>query len=79
MAARFIGNMQYPSTQTIYKNEIFPPKIFPFIVTIAAPPQIKMKMVPFFRKKNINKIIYYIKVKKQQLLVNILDKLYIYF
>ena len=49
MAAKFIGNMQYPSTQTLCKNDTFPPNIFALIVTIIAPPQIKMNMTPFIR------------------------------
>ncbi len=46
IAAKLIGNTQYPRTHTLYKNDTLPPSIFAFRVTTAAPPQIITKIVP---------------------------------
>lgn len=60
-AASTIGNTQYPSTQTLWKNEllyisiilswyffvyVWPPRNLALSVNILAPPQIMIKIVP---------------------------------
>ena len=46
IAAKLIGNMQYPKTQTLYKKETFPPNILAFTVTTTAPPHININITP---------------------------------
>ena len=46
IAAKLIGNIQYPKTQTLYKNETLPPNIFAFTVTTTAPPHININITP---------------------------------
>lgn len=48
IAAKLIGNIQYPSTQTLYKTYTLPPKIYAFKVTIKAPNHIIIKITPNF-------------------------------
>lgn len=44
--AKAIGNTQYPSTQTLWKIETFPPKNLAFRVTTNPPTHIIKKIVP---------------------------------
>jgi hypothetical protein len=43
--AKLIGKMQYPSKETLYKIETFPPSNLQFKVITKEPPQIKEKIV----------------------------------
>jgi len=45
-AASTMGKMQYPSTHTHWKNEIFPPSNLVFIVTTKDPPHMIRKTMP---------------------------------
>ena len=45
-AERFMGNTQYPRTQTDWKNETLPPRNFAFRVTTKPPIQIIKNIVP---------------------------------
>ncbi len=45
-AAKTIGKTQYPKTHTHWKNEIWPPKSFVFIVTTNEPPHMIKNKIP---------------------------------
>jgi len=45
-AASTIGKIQYPSTHTHWKNDMWPPNNFVLIVTINEPPHIIRKTIP---------------------------------
>lgn len=45
-AAKTMGKMQYPSTQTHWKKEMCPPSSLVLIVTMKAPPHINRKTTP---------------------------------
>jgi hypothetical protein len=58
IAARFIGKIQYPKTHTLCKKETLPPRTLALIVTMAAPPQIRIKMTPYFINFTFSIVIY---------------------